>query len=86
MTDETYLGDAVYASFDGYQIWLRTCDNNDHRIALEPPVLDALFQFVETLKSQAEERVKLQLLRDLPDKIEAAFARASGEQPEHSND
>ena len=23
MTDETYLGDGLYASFDGYQIWLR---------------------------------------------------------------
>ena len=42
MENETYLGDAVYASFDGYQIWLRTGDGNNQRIALEPAVLCAL--------------------------------------------
>lgn len=39
---ETYLGDAVYASFDGYQIWLRTDDGGNQRIALEPAVYQAL--------------------------------------------
>jgi hypothetical protein len=38
-----YLGDAVYASFDGYHIWLHL---NDHRnpglIAIEPQVYSAL--------------------------------------------
>ena len=38
-----YLGDAVYASFDGYHIWLHL---NDHRsdglVALELPVYEAL--------------------------------------------
>jgi len=42
-TDHRYLGDAVYASFDGYQVWLHL---NDHLtpplIALEPAVLTAL--------------------------------------------
>lgn len=47
---ERYLGDAVIASFDGYQIWLRTDDGNDNRIALEPQVLDALFAYVEQIK------------------------------------
>ena len=42
---EVYLGDAVYASFDGYQIWLRTRDGNDQRIALEPRVFDALVKY-----------------------------------------
>ncbi len=42
LTDETYLGDAVYASFDGYRIWLRTGDGGNQRIALEPAVLWAL--------------------------------------------
>ena len=43
-----YLGDAVYASFDGYHIWLHL---NDHRseplIAIEPDVLRALNAFAE---------------------------------------
>lgn len=47
---ERYLGDAVIASFDGYQIWLRTDDGNNQRIALEPAVLDALFGYINDIK------------------------------------
>lgn len=36
--NETYLGDAVYASFDGWQIKLRTGDCNGQVIYLEPDV------------------------------------------------
>ena len=46
---EEYLGDAVYASHDGYQVWLRTGDGNNQRIALEPPVIAALVRYVERL-------------------------------------
>jgi hypothetical protein len=43
---EEYLGDGVYASFDGYHIVLdlRGQDNTT-RIALEPAVLGALFLY-----------------------------------------
>lgn len=47
---ERYLGDAVYASFDGYQVWLRTGDGNDQRIALEPSVYAALVDYVADIK------------------------------------
>ncbi len=56
---ETYLGDGVYASFDGYHIWLRT-ERGDgwHKIALEPAVFESLVGFVEGLnrakKAQGE--------------------------------
>jgi len=46
---ESYLGDAVYASFDGYQIWLRTGDCNHHRIALEPGVYRHLLRFAASI-------------------------------------
>lgn len=55
MTEETYLGDAVYASFDGYQIWLRTGDGNDNRIALEPAVYEALVKYVEGLREEVHD-------------------------------
>lgn len=44
--EDRYLGDGVYASFDGYQIWLdlRGQDSTT-RIALEPQVFDALCLF-----------------------------------------
>lgn len=46
---EVYLGDAVYASFDGYQIWLRTGDGNNNRIALEPQVFQRLREYAARL-------------------------------------
>lgn len=36
---ETYLGDGLYASFDGYHILLRApCEGGDHVVGLEPAV------------------------------------------------
>jgi len=47
-----YLGDSVYANYDGYHIWLTT--NNGfgatNTIALEPSVYDALIRFNEKIK------------------------------------
>jgi hypothetical protein len=48
---ETYLGDAVYCSFDGWQICLRTGDGNNQRIYLEPSVYAALVAYVAELKA-----------------------------------
>jgi hypothetical protein len=47
MENETYLGDGVYASFDGFQIWLDTrAQHPVNRIALEQQVYEALLDFV----------------------------------------
>ncbi len=37
-----YLGDGVYASYDGYQIWLSVDHHENRVIALEPQVMAAL--------------------------------------------
>ena len=54
--NDVYLGDAVYASYDGYHIWLGL---NDHRnkklIALEPNVLAALIRYIKQFPSLKEE-------------------------------
>jgi hypothetical protein len=43
---ETYLGDGVYARYDGWSIWLRTPrENGHHVIALEPEVFNKLAEF-----------------------------------------
>ena len=49
---QTYLGDGVYASFDGYHIWLTTSDgySSTNRIALEPPVYNELITFAQSLR------------------------------------
>lgn len=52
---ETYLGDGVYASFDGYHVWLDTRGQEPvNKIALEPYVLKELWSYVERLKQSAE--------------------------------
>ena len=56
-----YLGDSVYAHFDGYQVWLYT-DNGygpntpSEGIALEPAVLDALNLFLKGARAAEEGR------------------------------
>lgn len=59
MTDapEEYLGDGVYASFDGYHIVLdlRGQDSTT-RIALEPAVLKALNRYDRGLSEWANEQ------------------------------
>lgn len=45
-SQETYLGDGLYASFDGYHIMLRAPrELGDHYVALEPPVFDELVEY-----------------------------------------
>ncbi len=48
MVNETYLYDGIYASFDGFQIKLRTeREEGDHVIYLEPRAWDELKRFAK---------------------------------------
>lgn len=52
---ETYLGDGLYAHFDGYQFILRAPrEYGDHLVALEPPVFDALLKYREKVYADAK--------------------------------
>jgi hypothetical protein len=45
-SDETYIGDGCYASFDGYQIRLRTLrEHGDDLVFLEPGTFTELLRF-----------------------------------------
>jgi hypothetical protein len=55
--DETYLGDAVYASFDGYMIKLRTGDGNNQVIYLEPSVYAALENFASRFIATSDSHI-----------------------------
>jgi hypothetical protein len=49
---ETYLGDGLYASFDGYQITLRAPrEFGDHFVALDSSTLEAFERFVKELRA-----------------------------------
>lgn len=50
-----YLGDGVYASFDGYHVWLRTGSHDaEPAIALEPDVLTALLRYQRRVIERAQ--------------------------------
>ena len=49
-THREYLGDGVYASFDGYQIWLAANDHRNIVIALEPGVFSRLVEYETRLR------------------------------------
>lgn len=42
-----YLGDGVYASFDGYMIWLAANRPENKVVALEPEVMAGLVRFAD---------------------------------------
>jgi hypothetical protein len=54
---EDYLGDGLYADFDGYQIILSANDrvggeNSTDKVALEPGVAQAFINYVERLRAE----------------------------------
>lgn len=55
---EEYLGDGLYASFDGYQFKLRAPRgaHGDHEVYLEPEVFDAFVAFAKRITEAANER------------------------------
>lgn len=59
MNKKMYLGDSVYAEFDGYNIILTTRNglptDPSNTIVLEPEVLHALNIFREHIQKQIEE-------------------------------
>jgi len=50
---EVYLGDGLYASFDGYMIMLLAPrEDGDHCVGLEPPVFASLADFAKRCWSE----------------------------------
>ena len=53
MNDTIYIGDAVYANFDGYGIELRpNSHENDCAVYLEPEVIQNLIEFWKAIEQQ----------------------------------
>ncbi len=42
---DVYLGDGVYASFDGFQIWLAVNHHENKVVAIEPKVMEGLVRY-----------------------------------------
>ena len=55
--EHEYLGDGVYASFDGYQVWLTVGNHlNQPVVALEPKVLERLNKYYQRESGQSNEK------------------------------
>jgi len=52
---ESYLGDGVYASWDGYHVWLDLRMQGEERIALEPAALQRLDEFRDRISKMLRE-------------------------------
>jgi hypothetical protein len=51
--DESYLGDGLYAEFDGWQMVLRAPrKGGDHWVGLEPEVFHALVRFAQHINDK----------------------------------
>lgn len=46
---KAYLGDGVYAAFDGFQIWLAVNHEENYVVALEPNVMKRLSQYADMI-------------------------------------
>lgn len=56
LNKETYLGDGLYASFDGWMIKLRAPrEHGDHWVALEPGVIESFERFVSGVRQYCAE-------------------------------
>lgn len=58
---ERYLGDGLYAHFDGYHVILRAPrDGGDHWVGLEPGVLRCFQDYIKYLYAEIEAHNKRQ--------------------------
>lgn len=57
---DEYLGDGLYASYDGYYIWLKAPrENGWHEVGLEPQVLVEFFRYLKSCKYDLEKLTRL---------------------------
>lgn len=55
---DRYLGDGVYASFDGYHVWLAVNHHQNKVVALEPRVMSALFEHAGFIHDEIKTEVR----------------------------
>jgi hypothetical protein len=56
--EDRYLGDGVYASFDGYHIWLAANHHSNKVVALEPQVIASLYRYHQDLHERLREWIQ----------------------------
>ena len=53
--NELYLGDGLYASYDGFAVWLRAPgEQGDHQVALEPDVMASFVRYLMAIERHAK--------------------------------
>ena len=49
---ETYLGDGLYASFDGWHLNLTVDNHENHVISIDPSVMEKLLDYIDEIKAE----------------------------------
>ena len=57
-TNNDYIGDGVYVSFDGYHVNLAVNHHENHVVALEPDVLINLVRYAKRINSISDKNLK----------------------------
>ena len=70
MTEHGHIGDGVYVSDDGYQIWLAANNHNNKVVALEPRVF---MELVKTAGKVFEPTAYADALRKAADELDAIY-------------
>ena len=58
-----YLGDGVYASFDGFQVWLAVNDHRNKVVALEDTVMANLIRYNAKIEQYIKNKGKSSLTK-----------------------
>ena len=58
-----YLGDGVYASFDGFQIWLAVNHHKNKVVALEDTVMTNLIRYNAKIEQYIKNKGKTSLIK-----------------------
>ena len=54
---KTYIGDGVYAEYDGFGVWLTTQrESGEHRIYLEPEMLDRIGDYIASWRPTPDQK------------------------------
>lgn len=53
---DLYLGDGVYVSFDGYQVWVAVNDHRNKVVAFEPEVAARLVDYFDKVFDRKKEK------------------------------
>ena len=78
-----YMGDGVYAWFDGYHVWVFASDGvgETPEIALEPAVLGAIVQFQKRMTTPKSDPTAVPSIDDVVEELKQQYQKTTFHHP-----